>query len=215
MPVPGSMMGGSSSTEYVYHYTDEKGLLDILTSGVIKATELKGRDDAFHGEGVYLTGLAPSRGKYAILINNYDRNGWGSFPYRRRYRADCYVKFEVAELRGVLQKRRPGDGKDRLNRDIWLFPGPIELKYYPHYWLSHDYLGEIYADRKAFKPAEEPAVTHYINMVACWESPTISASSTPFSSVMDSDEDNDDGFLFEWDGLEPYDEDNAILNWAF
>ena len=192
---PLEMQTAANNEASIYHYTDEKGLLDILTSGVIKATELKGRD-AFHGEGVYLTGLAPDRGENAILINNYDRKGWGSYLFRFRFRADCYVKFEVAELKGILRKRRPGDGKDRLNRDIWLFPGSIELKYYPHCWLSHDFLGEIYADRKAFNPAGELRV--------CLILPAYPVDTTlPSRPLVTLNS------LIDWDGLEENDDDDG------
>ncbi|MGW4806925.1 RHS repeat-associated core domain-containing protein [Kitasatospora sp. NPDC004272] len=51
--------GGAGAT--LYHYTDEKGMQGILTSNIIKASRAEGYEHTRHGEGVYLTDIAPTR----------------------------------------------------------------------------------------------------------------------------------------------------------
>lgn|SRR6218665_875495 len=63
----------TSDTITLYHYTTEEGQKGILESGVINQSDASGpKDDAFYGDGVYLTSIPPSEGKVDIAFNNYD-----------------------------------------------------------------------------------------------------------------------------------------------
>ena len=176
----------------MYHYTDSKGLSGILQSGVIKPSIVKGKD-AFFGEGVYLTALLPlhpNNGKETILKNNYDNTGNGHF-YGYQERADCYVKFKISDLKGVVQKRQPFDGKNKLNRDVWVYPGAIELKYYQH-WYSHDRFQEVYQDctEKELDPSSDIAIRPPVSLID-WDGLEENEVEDS-SSEEDTDDDNED-----------------------
>jgi hypothetical protein len=95
-------------TKYLYHYTDESCLEDILKTRIIRASK-----NTLFGEGIYLCDLSPADNEEAtILLNNY-----GSHKKGITGKADCYFKFKKNQLKGVYCRTLKKDG-----RVIWRYP---------------------------------------------------------------------------------------------
>ena len=62
------------------HYTDLKGKIGIMESGVIKESSRE-RGDAVFGDGVYSTQLSPSHSKCDIVENCFDMDTTTNGPY--------------------------------------------------------------------------------------------------------------------------------------
>ena len=103
----------------MYHYTNRDGANGILRTGLI----YKSKFYCLLGEGVYFTDLPPSKGKQAILLNNYGKttNGQGV----EKDRANFCFKFKTVELFGAYVKNVKG-------RVIWRYPENIDL--YEHWY---------------------------------------------------------------------------------
>lgn len=107
----------------LYHYTDYCGKLGIDRDQVIKPTSQFSKYAHF-GSGVYLSSIPPSEGTYKILRSNYanapsqSRNPWTG------NKCDYYFKFNADDL--------PGVRRVEPSRQVWLFPGSINLKEVPY-----------------------------------------------------------------------------------
>ncbi|PSN35935.1 hypothetical protein C0J52_27299 [Blattella germanica] len=83
--------------------------------------------DAILGKGVYLTSLPPSTSTSQLLLNNWDLLESSTNEEEVKERLNCLdfcIEFNSAHLLGVE--------KSNGNRDIWVYPGCIDLTQIPY-----------------------------------------------------------------------------------
>ncbi|CAH1773185.1 unnamed protein product [Owenia fusiformis] len=110
----------------VYHYTSEAGIKGIKSSMKIKQSTDK-KKDAMLGEGVYFTTMTPRQhSKEEIIRNNWD----GAVMAMHTNRLDWAIELDIPRSR--LMKNE-SDG-----RDIFAFPGDVNLNDFPHQFIKVD-----------------------------------------------------------------------------
>jgi len=89
-----------------------------MDSGCIKQST-KAKGDAVFGNGVYLTSIPPDAPKSKIVQNNWD--GMRNVERLGAKKTQACIKVPKAWIPGVTKQQ------DKLGRDIWLYPGDINL----------------------------------------------------------------------------------------
>ena len=109
-------------TEYLYHYTDAKGIQGIKDTNTILSSKSGKSRDAHFGTGVYLTALGPDESDETIGGNNF-----GQFYERKANRIRYYIRFLKSDLPSATKGNAGG-------RDVYIFKTPtgINLKNVRH-----------------------------------------------------------------------------------
>ena len=109
-------------TEYLYHYTDAKGIQGIQDTKTIRSSKSGKSRDAHFGTGVYLTALGPDESDETIVKNNF-----GQFFEKKANRVRYYIRFLKSDLPRATKEYAGG-------RDVYIFKTPIgiDLNNVPH-----------------------------------------------------------------------------------
>ncbi len=101
------MRQNTDNPKYLYHYTDEKSLASIKTSGILRGSSNSG--DCALGEGVYFTAKAPRSSSEGLLKNNYGTSS------KNQERVEGYVRIDADKVNSI-------NGRNSLGRDVHLVP---------------------------------------------------------------------------------------------